>query len=40
MDALEMGYIVAILKDSDVKVDVLIPKLYRTAVNDAIYGLQ
>jgi hypothetical protein len=40
MDALEMGYAAAILKDIDVKVDVPIPKSYCTAVNDAVYGPQ
>jgi hypothetical protein len=38
MDALEMGYAAAILKDGDVKIEVPIPKSYRTAVNDAVYG--
>jgi hypothetical protein len=38
MDALELGYAAAILKDGDVEVDVPIPKSYRTAVNDAVYG--
>ena len=38
MDALEMGYAAAILKDGDVEVNVPIPKSYRTAINDSIYG--
>jgi hypothetical protein len=38
MDALEMGYAAAILKDGDVEVSVPIPKSYRAAINDPIYG--
>ena len=38
IDALEIGYAVAILKDEDVEVNVLIPKSYRIAINDSIYG--
>jgi hypothetical protein len=38
MDALELGYAAAILKDGDVEVNVPIPSSYRSAVNDPIYG--
>jgi len=38
MDALEMGYAAAILKDGDVEVSVPIPKSYRAAINDPVYG--
>lgn len=38
MDALEMGYAAAILKDGDIEVSVPIPKSYRAAINDPIYG--
>jgi Reverse transcriptase (RNA-dependent DNA polymerase)/gag-polypeptide of LTR copia-type len=38
MDALEMGYAAAILKDGDVEVSVPIPKSYRAAINDSVYG--
>jgi hypothetical protein len=38
MDALEMGYAAAILRDGDVEVNVPIPKSYRAAINDPIYG--
>jgi hypothetical protein len=40
IDALEMGYAAVILKDSDVKIEVPIPKSYRIAVNDAVYRPQ
>jgi hypothetical protein len=39
IDALEIGYTAAILKDSNVKIEVLIPKLYRIVVNDTVYRL-
>ena len=38
MDALEMGYAAAILKDGDIEVNVPIPKSYRAAVNDSVCG--
>ena len=38
MDALEMGYAAAILKEGDVEINVPIPKSYRAAINDPIYG--
>jgi hypothetical protein len=40
MDALEMGFAAAILKNGDVEVNVPIPKSYEAAVNDAVYGEQ
>ena len=40
MDALELGYATAILKDSDVEVNVPILSSYRSAVNDPIYRLR
>ena len=38
MDALEIGYAVAILKDGDVEVSIPIPRSYRASINDPIYG--
>jgi hypothetical protein len=40
IDVLEMGYTAAILKDGNIKVSVPIPKSYRAAINDPIYGLK
>jgi hypothetical protein len=38
MDALEIGYAAAILRDGDIEVKVPIPKSYNGAGNDPIYG--
>jgi hypothetical protein len=37
MDILEIGYAIVILKDSDIKVYVPIPRSYRAAINNPIY---
>jgi hypothetical protein len=38
IDILEMGYAIATLKGSDIEVSVPIPKSYRAAINNPIYG--
>jgi hypothetical protein len=38
INVLEIGYTIVILKDKNVKVNVLILKSYRIAINDSIYG--
>jgi hypothetical protein len=38
LDALEMGFAAMILKDGDIEVNVPIPKSYRAAINDPVYG--
>ena len=38
IDAIEMGYAAAILKEGDVEINVPIPKSYRAAINDPVYG--
>ena len=38
MDAIEMGYTAAILKEGDIEINVPIPKSYRAVINDPIYG--
>ena len=37
LDALEMGFTTIILKDGDIEINVLIPKLYRVVINNPIY---
>jgi hypothetical protein len=38
LDALEMGFAAMILKDGDIEINVPIPKSYKAAVNDPVYG--
>jgi hypothetical protein len=38
LDTLEMGFAAIILKDRDIEINVPIPKLYRAAINDPVYG--
>ena len=40
IDILEIGYIIAILKDRDIEVNIPIPKSYRSVINDPVYGLK
>ena len=37
LDTLEIGFATIILRDRDVEINVLIPKLYRAAINNPVY---
>ena len=38
IDTLEIGFTATILKDRDVEVTIPIPRLYKVAINDPVYG--
>ena len=38
IDALEIGFAATILKDRDIEVTIPIPRLYKAAINDPVYG--
>ena len=40
IDILEIGYIIVILKDRDIKVNIPISKSYRLVINNLVYRLK
>ena len=40
IDILEIRYTIVILKDRDIEINILIPKFYRSLINNLVYRLK